>query len=431
VCRLPQWRALAFALIAALSSASAQDILDPAFQKIPFDTWFTEKGQARFDWSARAIAGELGSLQRLRARIEVTVDGNELVKRRGHGDLLFFVQINDAHHRYQSHGSLGLRDVNESAGKSNFVFAQNALVTPGNYRVAIGIQDSQTGEHATVERSLHVSPFRNDPLPQSWEGLPAVEFTEGGDPPDVWFQPTLTGRLHLPLETRRGVRLHVLVNASPSALGPRYHIGQASNRSLAEALPGLKVISDMAPASGSLDVSMFDLTRRQVLFAQDHVDPRKQPLDWPRLRAALLEWNPNKIDVSELEDQEHNAQFFVEKVRERCAAGAPTAVIILSGPMDFSRGADLRPIALAHENTVKVFYLRYHPPPVRAPVVASSQAYHGRRRGIPSDPGFAPQEPVDALEPLLKPLQPRVFEVYDPGQFRKALAELMEEIGRM
>jgi hypothetical protein len=47
------------------------------------------------------------------------------------------------------------------------------------------------------------------------------------------------------------------------------------------------------------------------------------------------------------------------------------------------------------------------------------------------EPGFAVQEPLDQLEPLLKPLQPRVFDVYDPGQFRKALAEIMKEIGRM
>jgi hypothetical protein len=41
------------------------------------------------------------------------------------------------------------------------------------------------------------------------------------------------------------------------------------------------------------------------------------------------------------------------------------------------------------------------------------------------------QEPPDALEPLLKPLQPRVFDVYNPEQFRKALANLMKEIALM
>jgi len=39
--------------------------------------------------------------------------------------------------------------------------------------------------------------------------------------------------------------------------------------------------------------------------------------------------------------------------------------------------------------------------------------------------------PYDSLASLLKPLQPRVFEVYTPDQFRKALSSLLEEIARL
>jgi hypothetical protein len=178
---------------------------------------------------------------------------------------------------------------------------------------------------------------------------------------------------------------------------------------------------------------VFDLTRRQVLFTQDRIDPAQQPLDWPRLRPALLEANPNKIDVRDLEEREQNAQFFIEEVARHIAAEPASAVlIILSGPLEFSQGADLRPIELAARKAGRVFYVRYHPAPVRTPTVVSSHAYEGRRRGISTlEPGFAVQEPLDALEPLLKPLQPRLFDVYDPAQFRKALAEMMKEIARM
>jgi hypothetical protein len=425
---------MAAAFLAALSPAFAQDTLDPAFTKIPFDSWLTDRDQSPFQWSARTSGGELANLQRLRARVEITVDGNEVAKRQGHGELVFFVQFSDSdHRRYQSHGTIGLEEVNEAASKSNFVFTQNALAAPGDYRVAVGILDTKTGEHAALERMLHIGPLKNDLLPDSFQGLPAVEFTEASDPPDGWFQPQLTGRLHLPLETRRDTRVQVLVNASPSALGLKYRTGQVNNRSMADVLPSLKVISDLELKPGNLGVSVFDLTRRQVLFAQDRVDPRKEPLDWPRLRPALLEANPNKIDVHELTDREQNPQFFVEQVRRHISAGpAPAAVIILSGPMGFPDGSDLRPIELAEKLEGRVFYLRYHPTPVRAPAVVSSRAYEGRRRGISTlEPGFAVQEPLDQLEPLLKPLQPRVFDVYDPGQFRKALAEIMKEIGRM
>jgi hypothetical protein len=427
------WSRVGAMFLVALAAANAQEVLDPAFARIPFDSWFTEHEQSHFQWGAKVSGGELSIFQRLHARVEVTVDGNEVAKRRGHGELVFFVQFSDAdRRRYQSHGAIALDEATEAAAQSNFVYTQNALATPGDYRVAIGILDSKTGEHAALERTLHVGPLKNDPFPDSWRGLPAVEFTEAGDPPDAWYQPQLTGRLHLPLETRRETRVEVLVNASPSALGPKYRLGQVNNRSMADVLPSLRVLSDIDLKPGTLGVSVLDLTRRQVLFTENRVNPQSQPLDWAHLRPALLEANPNKIDVRDLADSEQNAQFFVSEVRRRITAGpTPTALIILSGPLEFPHGADMSPIQVAERPECRVFYIRYHPPPMRM-AVASSQALHGRRRGLAgSEPAFAVQEPIDALEPLLKPLQPRVFEVYDPGHFRKALAEVMKEIGRM
>jgi len=38
---------------------------------------------------------------------------------------------------------------------------------------------------------------------------------------------------------------------------------------------------------------------------------------------------------------------------------------------------------------------------------------------------------VDALEKTLKPLQPHLYDVTTPEEFRKALAELMGEVSRM
>ena len=424
---------MVIALLAAFGAASAQDLLDPAFAQAPLETWLQERGQSHFQWSLHTSGGELGDLQRLRARVEVTVDGNEVARRQGRGELVFFVQFSDSdHRRYQAHGSIALDQANDAAAKSDFIFVENALIVPGEYRVTVGILDTHTGEHAALERALRIGPLRNDALPEAWRGLPAVEFTEAGDPPDVWFQPHLASRLHLPLDARRETRVELLVNASPSALGPKYRTGQVNNRSMADVLPSLRVLSDLAVTPGTLNLSVFDLTRRQILFAQDHINVNHQPLDWSRLRDALLEANPNKIDVHELADHEQNAQFFVEEVRRRLTSSAsPTAIVILSGPMAFPHGADLHPIDLPQRLAGKIFYFRYHPPPLRI-AVASSQAYLGRRRGFgQSQSQLAVQEPLDALEPLLKPLEPRVFEIYDPGQFRKALAEMMKEVGRM
>ena len=62
---------------------------------------------------------------------------------------------------------------------------------------------------------LHVNPLKNDPLAGSWRDLPPVEILQPEQSPDDMFLPNITGRLNLPLETRRPVRVDVLVNASP------------------------------------------------------------------------------------------------------------------------------------------------------------------------------------------------------------------------
>jgi hypothetical protein len=411
---------------------------DPAFAKIPFDRWLTERDQGHFQWTARISNVELANSQRLRVHVEIQVDGNELVKRRSQGELVFFTQFSDTdHHRFQNHGALELKDVTEAAAKSDFTFTPTALVVPGDYRIDIAILDTGSGEHATLQRSLHVAPLKSDPLPGSWRDLPPVEFTEPGDPPDVWFQPKVTGRLHLPLETRRPAQVDVLLNASPSATGPTpYREGHTNNRNLVDLLPALKVVSQMELSQGKLNVSLLDLTRRKVLFTQDGTDPRKQPLDWPRLQPALLTADANKIDVHALEDSRQNAQFFLEQVQRRLGAGDPDrALIVLSAPMQFTSGEDTHRIEIPEGTRAKIFYIRYHALPVREPVASPFGGRGGNRRfGYPPQQqqrGTSGREGPDQLEPLLKPLQPRVFDVYDPEQFRKALADVMKELERL
>jgi hypothetical protein len=411
-------------------SAFAQS-LDPAFATIPFDHWLTEHDQAHFQWTVKVSGGHLTNMQRLGATVEIEIDGNELANRRGRGELALFVQFSDSDHRvFQNHGAIELKNATEEAAKSNIVYTQTAVVAPGDYRIDVAVLDTNTKEHATLTRLLHVAPLKNDPLPDSMRGLPQVEFTPTGDPPDVWYQPELTGKLQLPLEVRRPLRIEVLANASPSSIGARFRTGELNSRILADLLPGLKAISQIDLSQGNLNVSLIDLTRRQVLFTQAEVT---RSLDWSKLRPALLQADPNKIDVRELSDSRQNPQFFVQEVRRRIKTEA--ALVVLSGPIAFATSDDRRPIELPTElegKPSRVFYLRFHPTPVRRQVLEQSVVGARRRGGLmqPSSALLA-QEPPDSLVSLLKPLQPHVYDIYDAEQFRKALAEIMKEISRM
>jgi hypothetical protein len=175
---------------------------------------------------------------------------------------------------------------------------------------------------------------------------------------------------------------------------------------------------------GSVNVTLLDLERRKVSFAQEEV----KTLDWERLKAALLENDPNTIDVHALENHEQNAQFFVSEIRKRLEmeTEAKRVLIVLSGPMAFSKGQDLRPIEAAPEPGTKVFYIRYNPPRPPIPPGLVGRAGRGIAPPMPMPPHGASTE--DSLARTLKPLAPRVFDVINPLEFRNALAAIMGEI---
>ncbi len=423
--------------LGGVSTAWAQGgTADPAFSAVPFNRWLAEGDQTRFRWSARVSGAELSGHQRLLTKAEIEVDGNELVSRRGHGQLVMMIQFQDSAERvYQAHGSIDLEDVKDEAAKSNINYAQEAFVLPGDYRVSMVIFDTKTGEHSAAQKTLRVNPLRNDPLPGAWKDLPPVELLHTMDAPDFWFRPDTAGRLQLPVTTRRPLRVEVLMNASTTGPSQGLSVGTASNRSLATLIPALKVLSQMELGGGGLHVTLLDIPKRRVIFEQHDV----HRLNWERVRGALTEADPNKIDVRALAHREQNAQFFVEQVRQRLSAGGQgekpfRVLLVLSGPTAFNSGEDMRPIESSGHPNTKVYYLRYHVPPERLtlPALFDNPAARGRR-GFPGNtPSPATSaEPFDSLSSLLKPLQPRLFDIYSPEQFRKILGSLLDEIARL
>lgn len=362
---------------------------DPVFATVPFDRWLAGGEQAQIRWTVGVSAGALFDHQRLRAEATIQVDGKELVKRRGEGQLLMLVQFNDSEGRaYQAHGTLDLQNVTEAAGAQYFVYTQDVLVLPGEYRISLALVDTATGEHSFARRMLRVAPLKNDPLPGAWRDLPPLEFLPAVDPPDKWFLPSLTGRLHLPLETRRPVRIELLVNLTPSeeqASASR----RLQNPNLGVLISALKVISQVEVRNGSLDVAVLDLTRRRVSFEQNNV----RDLDWPQLKASLKEADSNLIDVRSLENRKQNAEFFAAEVSRRIEAaagplgqqsGEPLRIfIVLSGPMVFAYGEHPQPIHPANNPNCRVFHIRYHSlPMLRVLPPLPTRSPSGRRGGV-------------------------------------------------
>jgi len=426
-----------------MAAFGQKGVPDPVFDRIPFEQWLRGGEDTRIRWSAEVLPAHLGVHQRLSVVLSVRVDGSEFVKRSGPGQLVVFMEIRDHDdHAFRTHRALHFEEVKNPGSLATVNFEQYAFVVPGDYQVAAAVYDTGSREHALKRIKLHVPDVPHDPLPDAWRSLPEVEFLTFTEPPDSWYLPEISSRLNLPVPNERPVRVEVVVNESPTEATRR--AGRTTRRSMGNLIPALKVLSQMDIKNGSINVTLLDLERRKVSFNQEEAGK----LDWTRLRAALLDNDPNQIDVHALENHEQNAQFFVSEIRKRLesteangdvplglTADPACVLIVLSGPMAFPKGQDLRQIEATPEPGTRVFYIRYNPP---LPVGPGGPPMYGpQARGRIAPPpnvaygvrGSAATE--DSLARTLKPLAPRTFDVTTPMEFRGALAAIMSEISRL
>jgi hypothetical protein len=428
--------------LVAVALASAQGIPDPVFAAVPFDRWRTEGDHAQIPWEVRVAPPVLGFGQHVYVGVSGDINGKELAQRPTQGELIFLLQFTDSQGRtYQHHGALALKDVTKAARNSALTFSDGALVTPGDYRIAVAILDTATGEHSFAERSSHVERLAGDPLPDAWRDLPAVEMLPPEDMPEAWLHPTIHGRLHLPLETRRPVHVEVLLALPGTGLPNRVYTVMMSIL-----VPELNVLSQVDVRNGSLDVALLDLNHLRVGFEQSQV----RELDWPKLRTALINADPNFIAAQSLQNQDQDGKFFASQFNQRIQAAEPLRVVILLGlPTAFHQKIAIPKIDPGDPLKMRVFYIRYPlaAQPTPAVLLVPATVPRVKVSDVPGayqpDPDQladaiisqqsrrTPREADDAVTHMLKPVHPRVFKVRTAEQFRKALAAILEDISRM
>jgi hypothetical protein len=398
--------------------------LDPAFEKIPFDQWLGERDQSRLHWTASVPRAELSFHLRLMAQVEIRLDGRDLESRRGDGRLVFLVQITDREGtRYQTHGSIELGKLDENIKAANLDYTQRAFVLPGEFKLAVAILDTATGEHSTRQTQFRVASVQHDLLPDAWRDLPTVEFLGNGESPNSWYLPDIHGRLQWAASVHSDARLNVILNVAPSVSAPgsrRTHSGD-----LATLVATLKAISQTGSSSLSEHVELLDLARRRAVFDQDEV----HDLDWPRLKISLGEANTASIDIRSLTDRHRDAQFFVSRVRSLLrATDKPCVLVVLTPPVAFEQGENLEPVSLEGLVACRVVYIRYRAPVQSVAPFGQQLGGRGRgsRMGGPATPSRSSQDVVDQLESTLKPLSPKIFDVWTPEQMTKALADILK-----
>jgi hypothetical protein len=408
---------------------------DPEFRRVPFDEWFTKGGPPWIKWAMNVSRPQLSAHQRLSVEIEVLIDGGGLANRVGRGQVVVFVQLEDAAGKpHQNHATLDLQKMNDTIRKQDVSCVMSFFVLPGDYRLRVAVFDSATSDHSVKQEKLHVAPLKNDPLEDMWHDLPPIEFTNAAETPDSWYLPAVHGRLHLPVAARSAVRVEVIVNLTPSER--LSGSGRVQNRDFGALIPALKAISQIDLQNGSMNIELLDLSRRRVVFHQEQV----RTLDWPAMKNSLADTQPGVIDLKSLEHRRENADFFVKEVGRIVGRAAPEPAhvsIVLSGPVEFEGAQDLQPTSLTPAPGGRVFYIRYRVPPPRPrlPPIESGPG-PGRRQPMgggrgPGPGGSGRYVVVDQLESTIKALAPRLFDVETAEQFRKALAAILGEISRM
>jgi len=410
------------ALCASPLAAQQGGLRDDTFSDLPVDRWLTHSDEAHIRWNSHISEPRLSTHQRLIVSLTAEVDGAELSKRRGKGRFLILAQVTDARGTiWQGHLEIALDRMEEGLKSNNVDFTILMFALPGDYEIALAIWDDATSEHSVRRHHLHVSPLRNDPLPAAWQGLPAVEFIPVLEPPEKWYLPSIEGRLSLAASAHEPHCIDLVVNLTASA--PLAGSTQAQTRIFEVLLPAAKVFSQVNWGSSPFGFTLLDLSRNRVVYQQEEMGP----VDWSRAGASLKDVNAGTIDAHALEQQWLTANFFVSEIRRRIRSaasqrkGKPPVVIVLSSAFRFAEVQTLQPVDHDLPYAAKVFYIRYQPlPRLLIPALGS---------GVP--PRRADYRIEDQLAPLLKPLEPRIFEIATQDELRKALAAILSEISRM
>ena len=401
--------------------------IDAAFAAAPFQQWIAQGPKAELPWHSRITAPTLTLHQRMAVRVEVELDGNELVARCCEGKAVALVAITDQQgHTYRNFGEKDLKDATAGLGQYMISLSWEVFLLPGEYKATVAFYYSGRSAHNLTSERVHVAALKHDPLPGSWRDLPTVEFCDAQpEGLDAFLLPNIEGRLRLPAKSGRPIEVEILENVTPypsEQRRPKLYTDR-----LAVFLPILKIFSQLEVQNGTVGLSVLDFARRRVIFDQQNIKDRE--VSWTQFRDAMSANSMVVVDAHDLEREHDYGQFFTNEMTRRLnGAGSDSAkrvLIVISGPMELGSRKSIE-IAAPTGGNFAVIYVRCDFL-LQGPLVVPSPIF-GRAVAPP------PQR-LEALEDgvgkTLRKLKPRVFGVHSPEGVRDALAAILSDLSAM
>jgi hypothetical protein len=419
--------ALVATLLCAPFARAQSGPVKAAFAAVPFQQWVAEGPKAQLPWHPRITSPTLTLHQRIAVRVEVELNGSELVKRCCEGQAVALLEIRDQHGRiYRNYGGKDLKDAKPGFREYSVGISWQIFLLPGEYKATIAFYYSGRNAHSLTTQRVHVGSLKYEPLPGSWRELPAVEFC---DPQpeglDAFLLPNIEGRLRLPVKASRQIQLEILENLTPypsERRRPKLYTDR-----LGVFLPILKTFGEFEVENGTVGVSLLDFTRGGVVFEQQ--DIKQGQVSWTNLKDAIAANSVTAVDVHELLQGEQFGEFFSGEMARRLdepgSDGAMRVFVVISGPMDLGSRTPIE-VAPPARGNFAVFYLRcdflqtsaaVKPGPFFAEPVAPSEQEMERSE--------------DGIGKALRELKPRVLAVHSAQAVREAIATISSDISRM
>jgi hypothetical protein len=272
----------------------------------------------------------------------------------------------------------------------------------GKYRIVLVAFEATSGEHYLWRKTVEVD--KPELLPDLDQHFPQVEFI------NLRARRAPVGE-YIPIRTQRPLRIDVVLNLTGDlhmSLRPTY-FGRFRQWTVESALMGaVSVLSQLNPNNGCVRVSAIDILHLEETRDRELADPE---IDWKEVRDAIRKnRDQTTVDVRTLKGRQQARDFFrhfLERVisdKNGCGDGVvpqDRAVIVVSDSLMFPHGTYAEGVSASNQQGSKFFHLKIS------------------TRGIAS---------WDQVGGMLSELHPRKFNVADPKDFRRALAEIIKDL---
>lgn len=380
-------------------SAASNSDLD--LHSIPISTWLNNGNHTEIPWDFRVDEPYLRIDQRLEVFYSARIDSKALIKTGKEHELFLISRVSTPDGEWLNQTSVLQKDLEpESTPNLRPEFFMRMVVQPGDYMLWAVLYDRTTGRHNVTKHHFKVSELHGDPLPDLYRRMPLVEFAEYNDADRSLS--AINSLLYLPVRNRKPIEIHVISMLSP----PEQWTGRSRAVRLHndDTIGAMAALSQVELASGRMSVTGLDLVRRKIIFEQDDFHSVK----WDSLMDAVKRAQSPDISTDALQGSKNNGAFFRDYLDKQVTSEPgenPLRVfIVVTSSTLFENGSDLRPLQVEGDCHCRTYYLRFR---------------------------LSFNDVFDQLEKLMKPLHPRTFNLMSARDLRNAIAEIVEELGKL